>query len=318
MKKICLFTLAVLLATTASFAQAPDTVKTGIYITSIHDIDFKQNEYTVNLWLWMKYKRKEFDFEKNLEIPQAKTFSKLYATTDTSNGRIYLLMKLQCVMKDSWKINSFPFDRQRLRLALENSQFDSKALVFKPDTVGKHFDPRFTLRGWEIDSFDVACPVKLYETNFGDETIKTPHTEYSSYRVRMMLKRDATELFWKMFLGMYVAFLIAYICFYIHADNIDSRFGLSVGALFAVVGNKYIVDSSLPESTSFTLVDLLHGMTLFFISLIVASSVISLRLVKRNKLKEANRFDFITAQVLLVIYVALNIFFITRAVNANQ
>ncbi len=92
-----------------SFAQAPhrDTVKTGIYITSIHDIDFKQNEYTVNLWLWMKYKRKDFDFVQNLEVPQAKTVNKLFSTVDSSNG-IYLLMKLQCVMKDSWRINNFP------------------------------------------------------------------------------------------------------------------------------------------------------------------------------------------------------------------
>jgi hypothetical protein len=296
---------------------SPDTVKTGIYITSIHDIDFKQNEYTVNLWLWMKYKRKEFDFVQNLEIPQAKTFTKLYSTVDTTGGRVYLLMKLQCVMKDSWKINNFPFDRQRLRLGLENSQFDSKALIFVADTVGKHFDPRFTLRGWKIDSFDVSSSVKLYETNFGDNSIEKPHTEYSSYRVKIGIKRDASELFWKMFLGMYVAFLISYICFYIHADNIDSRFGLSVGSLFAAIGNKYIIDSSLPESTSFTLVDLLHGITLFFISLIVASSVYSLRLVKQNKLKEANRFDFIMAQVLLVLYVGLNIYFITRSVAAG-
>ena len=29
-----------------------DTVYTGIYVTSVHDIDFNQKEYTVNLWLW--------------------------------------------------------------------------------------------------------------------------------------------------------------------------------------------------------------------------------------------------------------------------
>jgi hypothetical protein len=299
----------------AAQQTSPDTVKTGIYITSIHDIDFKQNEYTVNLWLWMKYKKKEFDFVQNLEIPQAKSFTKLYSTVDTTKGRIYLLMKLQCVMKDSWKINNFPFDRQRLRLGLENSQFDSKALIFVPDTVGNNFDPRFTLRGWNIDSFDVSSNTKMYETAFGDENIAKPHTEYSSYRVKIGIKRDASELFWKMFLGMYVAFLISYICFYIHADNIDSRFGLSVGSLFAAIGNKYIIDSSLPESTSFTLVDLLHGVTLFFISVIVASSVYSLRLVKQNKLKEANRFDFVMAQVLLLCYVGLNIYFISRAVS---
>jgi hypothetical protein len=59
-----------------------------------------------------------------------------------------------------------------------------------------------------------------------------------------VIRRDAGGLFWKMFTGMYIAFLIAYVCFYIHPDGIDSRFGLSVGSLFAVIGNKYIIDSS--------------------------------------------------------------------------
>jgi len=31
-----------------------------------------------------------------------------------------------------------------------------------------------------------------------------------------------------------------------------------MGCLFAVIGNKYIIDSSLPETTSFTLVDTLN------------------------------------------------------------
>ena len=104
-----------------------------------------------------------------------------------------------------------------------------------------------------------------------------------------------------------------YVCFYIHPDGIDSRFGLSVGSLFAVIGNKYIIDSSLPESTSFTLVDTLHGVTLFFIFLIVTATAISLKLVKERKEKEARRFDMIVAQVVLLLYVIINIYFISHA-----
>lgn len=307
--------LAVMVAPSLLYAEKtkPDTVQTGVYITSIHDIDFKQNEYTVNLWLWMRYKKREFDFVQNLEVPQAKTFTKLYSTIDSSRGDYYLLMKLQCIMKDSWRIGHFPFDKQTLRLSFENSQYDANALVFAADTVGKSYDPRFTLRGWEIDSFLVNTGIKGYETDFGDRTLAKPHMDYSSYHVRISIERDASDLFWKMFLGMYVAFLISYTCFYIHADNIDSRFGLSVGSLFAAIGNKYIIDSSLPESTQFTLVDTLHGITLFFIFLVVASSVYSLMLVKKNKQARANRFDLITAQVLLVLYVGLNCWLILQA-----
>jgi len=248
-----------------------------------------------------------------LEIPQAKSVTKSFSTIDSSGGRIYLLLKVQCVMQDSWKINNFPFDKQQLRISFENSQYDSKALVFMPDTLGQHFDPRFTLKGWNIDSFLVATPIKKYETAFGDDSQPKPHSEYSSYRVRIALGRDAAGLFWKMFLGMYVSFLIAYICFYIDADNIGSRFSLSVGALFAAVGNKYIIDASLPETTSFTLVDMLHCFTLFFIFLIILSSVYSLNLVKQNKMKAVKRFDLVAAQVLLAAYLLLNVYFINIA-----
>ncbi|HEU4573376.1 MAG TPA: hypothetical protein VFS36_00120 [Chitinophagaceae bacterium] len=291
----------------------PDTVKTGIYITSIHDIDFKQKEYTVSFWLWLKYQNRDFDFYNNLEVPQAKTVTKSFVTVDSSDGRVYMMMKLQCVMKDSWRIGNFPFDRQKLRLSIENSQYDAKSLVFVPDTIGQHFDPRFTLSGWNIDSCIVSTGIKAYETAFGDRTVDKPHSEYSSYKVRLDIKRDASGLFWKMFLGMYIAFLIAYTCFYIHADGIDSRFGLSVGSLFAVIGNKYIIDSALPESSSFTLVDTLHGLTLFFIFTVIAATAWSLMLVKNNKSAQARRFDMIAAQVILLLYLALNIWFITRA-----
>ncbi len=297
------------------FAQneIPDTVYSGIYITSIHDIDFKQKEYTVSFWLWLKYKNAEFDFVQNLEVPHAKTVTKSFSTVDTSDNQVYLLMKLQCVMKDSWEISNFPFDRQKLALSIENSQYDSKALVFAADTFGKYFDPRFTLHGWTIDSFKVNTNIKAYETAFGDERLSKPHSEYASYNVNIGLHRNAMGLFWKMFIGMYLAFFIAYVCFFIHADSIESRFGLSVGSLFAVIGNKYVIDSSLPESSSFTLVDMLHGITLFFIFVVIVCTVHALNQIKKQDIARANRFDNRAAVIVLALYVILNAYFIYQS-----
>lgn len=319
-KTICFAAVIIfnlLVTTTASYAQdvKPDTVKTGIYITSVHDIDFKQKEYTVTFWLWLRYKNKDFDFLQNLEVPMAKTVSRSFATVDSSGGKIYLLMKLQCVMKDSWKIGNFPFDQQKLRLSIENSQYDSHSLIFVADTLGKHYDPRFTLNGWNIDSCIIFTGTKIYETAFGDESLPKPRSKYSAFRVRLNITRNALGLFWKMFIGMYIAFLIAYVCFYIHPDGIDSRFGLSVGALFAVIGNKYIIDSALPESTSFTLVDTLHGLTLSFIFIIISATAYSLKLVKKGKEKQAKKFDMFIAQIILVLYLILNIYFISQAIG---
>lgn len=294
-----------------------DTVHVGIYITSIHNIDFKQKEFTATFWLWLKYKNPKLDFVNNLEVPNAKTVEKAFSTIDTSGGRIFQQMKLQCVLKESWKISNFPFDEQKLRIFLENSQFDANSMVFVEDTLGNHFDERFALRGWNIDSCIISSGKKTYQTAFGSESAVKQESVYSSFRLRLSITREAGGIFWKMFIGMYLAFFISYICFYIHSDSMDSRFGLSVGSLFAVVGNKYIVDSTLPDSTTFTLVDTLHGITLFFILLIIAANAYSLRLIKQNKIPKSIRFDNVTAMIVIVSYILLNAWFIWKAVKGS-
>jgi hypothetical protein len=291
----------------------PDTVSVGIYITSIHDIDFREKEYSMNLWLWLKYKKPEFDFMKNLEVPMAKTVEKSYATVDTlEDGRIYVLMKLQCVMKGTWRINNFPFDHQKLRFAIENSMYDSKALVFAADTLGEHYGKYF-LYSWEKDSFNIKTETKEYETGFGDPELNAPHSEYSSYKATIVVHRESWELFCKLFLGMYISFLISCVCFFIHPDNIESRLALSVGSLFAVIGNKYIIDSTLPESNSFTLVDILHGLTLLYILCAIVSSVYTLKLYKDGEKDNAERRNKIAGWILVVVYLLLNGWFVYSA-----
>jgi len=49
---------------------------------------------------------------------------------------------------------------------------------------------------------------------------------------------------------------------------------------------------------------------------VIAATAYSLKLVKKNKIEKAHRFDMIIAQVLLVAYVAANIWFISAASNA--
>jgi hypothetical protein len=316
MKKLLLLFISILLFTPAKLfaAENPDTVKVGVYIISLHDIDFREKEYTVRFWLWMSYRNSALNFAKNIEVPNAKSLEISDCTIDSSNGEVNVLMKIKCTMKESWQVHNYPFDKQKLEVHIENSQFDVRSLVFIADTLGKHYDPKFTISGWNINHTDVSTGFRSYETSFGDATLKTPHSEYASFNIDMFIERNAWGLFFKLFIGMYVSFLISYICFFIHGDNIDSRFGLSVGALFAAVGNKYIIDSILPESSTFTLVDSLHAFTFISILVTILFAIYALRLTKKGKLEKANRVDKFGARFLLFTYLLLNIIYVARAI----
>lgn len=316
-KLLFLFSLFIFHSAFSKEAHQPDTVTVGVYINSVHDIDFKEKQYTISMWLWLKYKNQEFDFSRYLEVPMAKSVDKSFYNSDTlEDGSIYMLMKLQCVMKDSWKIEHFPFDKQKLRFSIENSQYDASDLIFVEDTFGNHYS-KWVTSGWYFipDSFKISTSTKKYETAFGEPSLLKPQSEFSAFRVFIGIERDSWWLFLKLFIGMYLSFFLSFLCFFIHTDNMDSRFTLSVGSLFAVVGNKYVMDSSLPESTTFTLVDTLHGLTLFFVFALVACSVYVLHLAKTNKLEETKRFDKSAAWVLGTIYFILNFWFVYRAIS---
>jgi hypothetical protein len=261
----------------------------------------------------MLYNNAKFDLEHQIEIPNAKTIEKPDVVIEQLDSLDWVQMKVKCVMKQAWKVSDYPFDKQKLKIYIENSTFDSRSLVFKPDTVGKAYDPNLVVDGWEIKDFKVHTDLSEYATAFGDPHIKEGKTSYSRFVIEMDLERSAWGLFIKVFLGMYVAFLIAFVGFFIDHENIEPRFGLPVGGIFASVGNKYVIDSLLPESSQLTLVDLLHGITLVCIFLIIAHSAVSLYLFKQGKTKQAVKLDKIVGSSIMSFFVLTNIVLIIVA-----
>jgi len=60
-------------------------------------------------------------------------------------------------------------------------------------------------------------------------------------------------------------------------------------------------------------VDLLHGITLFFILATIAANAYSLNLIKKDKVAKAYRFDTIASRIVLIAYILLNGWFIWKA-----
>jgi hypothetical protein len=185
--------------------------------------------------------------------------------------------------------------------------------VFKPDTKGSRFDKKEAIDGWGIKNFTVARGDNDYETGFGDES--TDRQVFSTFTIQMDIERNAFGLFMKIFIGMYIAFLISIISFTPHPSELEPRFGLPVGGLFAAVGNKYIIDSLLPESSDFTLVDTLHSMTFVSILMTLMVSAISLKLYDNKKEQMALKINSIGSKVVVGFYVIANLFFIILALT---
>jgi hypothetical protein len=291
----------------------PDTVKIGAFVISMHDINFHDKEYTIRFWLWFVHGNADFDFSKQLDIPNAKSIEFEEPIVDSLEGKAWVIMKMKCVMKENWNVADFPFDEQTLRVRIENSLFDNRSLVFLPDSIGSKVDDEEAIDGWIISDFRVFSSENAYHTGFGDTRPGKQSSVFSQFNMVMNIERDAWGLFTKIFIGMYIAFLIAAISFTPNPSELEPRFGLPVGGLFAAVGNKYIIDSLLPESSSFSLVDTLHTITFMGIFATLVTSAIALHYHDRGKTQQSLKINKIGAWLVVSLYVVLNIGFITIA-----
>jgi hypothetical protein len=296
-----------------SVAQV-DTIKVGAYVLSVHDINFHDKEYTARFWLWFIYNNPKYDFTTQLDMPTAKSYEQSPPITDSLDGKAWVMMKMKATMKEKWNVQDFPFDQQHLSMQIENSQYDTSSMIFVADTQGSRFSPTEAIDGWNIQNFKVTAGTSKYETGFGDSRPGRNPQTFSTFLIEMNLQRDALGLFMKIFLGMYIAFLIAMISFAPKPWEHEPRFGLPVGGLFAAVGNKYIIDSLLPESSTFTLVDSLHTLTFFAIFSILLVSAICLRLYDDGKKEKCLRVNKIGSRTILILYILINLIFVGTAV----
>lgn len=309
-------------------ARVKDNLPVGIYITSIHDINFKDQEYEIDFWLWLN--KSDFknlasftDLLNSIEIPEAK--SKEFQYTDSTTLPNIVSTKVHCRMKDSWNIKNFPFDHQTLQLTIESSIFPSHKMAISLNNNSNFLynktQSNNIIQGWNIEGITADTGVSKYFTNFGDTSVKFNKSigshivEYSKAQFTIEIHREYWGIFLKVFLCMYISFLIAYASFFVHFESIDSRLSLSVGALFAVIGNKYITEAALPESVSFTLVDILHATTMFFVLLIITMNTFVLKLVNNEKHNNAQRIDKLALKLILLLYILINIYFVYNALN---
>ena len=276
-------------------------MKVGIYVTSIYSLGFAENDFGIDYWVWYIYKDSTLAPLETTEIVNSESVSRDFATTELKGNVYWATHKCSAMIKKNWDIQRFPLDGQTLDVMLEETDMDTSELVYVADVENSKIDKSVELSGWKISDFKLVPSIYTYNTTYGDPTLKG-NSSYARLSISTRIERESKNIFLKLFLGLYVAFLIALSVFFLDGAEIGARTSLAVGALFASVGNKYIVDSSLPDHSSFTIVDKIHDATFALILISIVFSIISNGIVRNGDHKKAKRFDLICCAALVVAY----------------
>jgi len=125
----------------------------------------------------------------------------------------------------------------------------------------------------------------------------------------IIISREGSWLFVKLFLGSILSFIISWIVFLIPSKEFESRISLTVGAIFGAIGNRYFVESTIPSVQILTKADMINNMILLLlivnvlIVIIQNNEKINFGLLEKNKIAMIfSGFTFIILNTLIIIW----------------
>ena len=266
-------------------------VKAGVFLTNLYNISLIDHSFKATFWLWFDYKDSTISEMINtnaIDIFDATEIQKRMSATippQEQGGNYYSWIFYDATFIKDWNVINYPFDRHNIKIEFETAYDDARRLKLDLDSTNSTIDKsRTTYTEWRIkeNSLQIKDGVNRYDSNFGDLSFGEKQSLYSSIKIILNIVRsDSLFLYFKLFTGLFTAFIICLMGLLITADS-TARFSLHVAGIIAAITNKLNVDKIIPHYFGFTLSDYTH--LIFFSGMLV---IILISIFQLLQLREA-------------------------------
>jgi hypothetical protein len=266
----------------APAAAEPGKVIVGTYINKMQEVSFKDSKFTLDFYIWFRWKPvgdlADYKPLESMDLINGRIDGKTAVVEKKIGDVNYASARLTATIFKTWALDTFPFDKHRIQVHLEDSGLFIEQMVFEPDLTNSRLGDEIGLPGWALSGFVTEAVAKTYKTNYGDTSQPTDaQSTYSRLTFGMDMTRQGFGSAIKLLSTVIFATLVAFVAFGIRPVDVDPRFGLGVGALFAVAASAFVVASTVPDSGLLTIADEVHIIAMGFIFASVVQSAFCLK-----------------------------------------
>ncbi|MEO0063387.1 MAG: hypothetical protein RLZZ08_1947 [Pseudomonadota bacterium] len=290
----------------ASASAQPQVVQVGSYILRINNVSQKDGTFDVDMWVWMRWKGSGLEPQKTFEIANGVINSRSDTSVLDDQGFHYSTVRVQATLFHQFDVKRFPLDNHRITIELEDSTYDASTLRYVADR-GTALDPGLTVPGWKVGLERPVAAEHVYPTDYGMRSSATKSAVYSRLVLAIDLERNSMMVLFKEFWISILSVGLALLALFVHSHDLDARFGLGVGSIFAASANAFVLSDNLPKTTSVTLAEEINLLAVGPIFVTVFISIWSLRLRYADREGASLRLDKVSLIVVGSGYVIANL-----------
>jgi hypothetical protein len=294
---------------------AATRVQVGVYVDRIMALSIKDTTWTAVFDLWFRWQGDLGNPGEDFVLMEGNIVSKEKLVEYNDADGHYIRYRVEATFTKPFRVTRFPADDHLLTLALESGGTVRQKLLFVPDEESTRVSSRVSVPGYLVTSSKGIEKAHSYKTTRGDPRLPAGmKSTFSQYRFGITLERAGWGLYLKMFQALYVAVGVALLACFIKPTDVDPRFGLGIGALFAAVANSYLVGSYVPDTGEFTLADVVNAIGILTILATIIESTVSLYLYDRRGEEALSRkLDRVSFSIMLPCFLGVNLLLLIAA-----
>lgn len=276
-----------------------NTVIFGVYPVALYEFDTKQNTFKIEFYAWWRTKDKNYEPEKSVEIINAEKYSSKFGKRAQNGDEYFTFVHYYATIRQYWNPRNFPFDHEALQVGLEDFS-DMHYVVFEPDYEQSAIHSELSIPNWKILNFELSKSISLYNTNFGD--ISAPKGLHSRLTFQIDIKHDGWEAYFNYFIAFFVTAFLSALVIFLEKERLEVKLLVILSAVFAFIGNKYVLDSILTDVAAYSLANLIQLAT-FFILFFSIIFMFCLEKVPKDLVKRRQRIARLVGYLVSLIYI---------------
>ncbi len=231
----------------------PTGVEVGVWFSSLHSFNVPDGSFGAEFYIWWISRDPDFRPFQALQILNGRGWTaKSVRQRKLPDGTYHTSGFISVTVNHSWELLYFPYDRQSLRIIIETSSTASE-LRLAPNQKSSTVSDFMKVAGFKLVDLNLRERVEQYRTNFGIPGASG--NKFSRLVISIDLKRESGRLVIALLIGFIVANVVCLLTYAINITNIAIRVALGGGAIFAAVGNMYLLNTALNPAVGSLLVD---------------------------------------------------------------
>ena len=257
----------------------PAEVFAGVYIANVQAVSLDTNSFDADFYLWLRWTDPEIDPTAGVEVMNVYQKWGLVVTPvyeepqRQPDGSLLWLARYQGSFNSPLTLADYPFEKQNLRLLIEDGVEDSQRITYRADTEPITLDREVTLPGYSFGKPTIGFGDYTYDSSFGERTSGLQERTYPRISVDIPLSSAVVSGIAKTILPIIIVMIASAMGLVIPAPYVDSKVNVPIFSLLALVAMHWGVSSALPEVNYLVMIDVLYIVAYVAVTAMLAVAV---------------------------------------------